>query len=248
MKKEKRGKIWSGFFFNLLGIVLGIILTFGGNALWQKREENKKIKEMLILVRNELKDCKEWFTGQEKVMKKDAYVYRKILEAKDNLTSIPADTLDAYHSQVLGLYITPLTTSAWEIFHNSEMIQKLSEKELVIRLTDCYVLINILHDFILKDYWDTKKKTNTLFDFDPYRFFKAVMKNNELVFFYAKYNPDQDGIWKLFLEVDAVIDYTIMLLDQHGDYRYDMEEKDNEINSFVKARKDSVYPPKDTIK
>ena len=33
---------WSGFFTNLLGVILGITLTFGVNSLWQKREEKKK--------------------------------------------------------------------------------------------------------------------------------------------------------------------------------------------------------------
>ena len=247
MKEEKR-IIWKGFLINMLGVILAIVLTFGVNALWEKREENKKVKEMLILVRNELKDCKEWFKDQEKVIKQDAYVFQKILDAKDNLTSIPMDTLEAYHSQVLGIYITPLTTSAWQIFHNSEMIQKLSDKELVIRLTDCYVMINILYEFILNDFWETKKKTNALFEFDTYRFFEAVMNNNEMVFFYAKYNPNQVGIWKLFLNVDAIIDYTILLLDKHGNYKYDMDEKDKELGSFINARMDSVFQKKDTIK
>jgi hypothetical protein len=33
-------------------------------------------------------------------------------------------------------------------------------------------------------------------------------------------------------------------LDKHGDYRYDMEEKDKEIAAYVEAR---ITPAKDTI-
>jgi hypothetical protein len=38
-----------------------------------------------------------------------------------------------------------------------------------------------------------------------------------------------------------------MLLDKHGNYRYDMEEKDKEVESFIKAKVDSVYQKTDTI-
>jgi len=57
-------KDWKGFLINLTGVILGIMLTFGVNSLWQRREENKRTREMLILVRNELIDTKEWFQKQ----------------------------------------------------------------------------------------------------------------------------------------------------------------------------------------
>jgi hypothetical protein len=51
----------------------------------------------------------------------------------------------------------------------------------------------------------------------------------------------------LFPIAESFIDYTIMLLDKHGDYRYDMEDKDKEQVSFLEARMDSLLHKKDTI-
>jgi len=53
-----------------------------------------------------------------------------------------------------------------------------------------------------------------------------------------------ESIWKSFTGTEAFIDYTILLLDKHGDYRYNMEEKDKEVDEFIHAWVDSVLLPK----
>lgn len=229
---------WTGFFPNLIGVVLGILLTFGVNSLWQQCEEKKKIKEILILVRNELENNKYWFKNQENVMKTDSYVYKKILEAKGNWTSFPIDTLHTYLSQVTSWEFSQLTTSSWQIFQNSEMIQKVSDKELVIRLSTCYFWIDEMQKIIMKEYWDKKVKANA-FELDPYKYFDVVMNNKESLFFYNSMTMN-NSFWDIFPQIDAVIDYSIMLLDKYGNYQYDMNEKDEEFTSFINARLDSV--------
>ena len=239
--RNKENKIWSGFLTNLLGVILGIVLTFGVSSLWQQCEEKKKTKEILILVRNELETNKEWFKIQEKIMRKDSYVYKKILESKSDWTSIPQDTLAVYLTRTVALEFSQLTTSAWHIFQNSDMIQKMTNKELIIRLTDCYYWINKIEELIMQQYWDNKKKAIPS-EPDPYKYFDAILNNKTSVFFYTMMSSDtfSSTIWNIFPWIDALIDYTIMILDKHGDYRYDMDEKDKELESFIDARMDSV--------
>jgi hypothetical protein len=236
---EDKKNVWSGFFINLFGVILGILLTFGGNALWQQHEENKRIKEMLILLRNELETNKQWFKGQEKVMRKDVSVYKKILEAESDWTSIPVDTLQVYRTQTQYIEFTQLTFSAWEIFQSSEMIQKMTDKELVIRLTDCYFWINQIKEFIETHYWN-EKIGSIAPEVELYKYFDALMTNKETVAFYTLSSSENLQNWSLFPVIDAIIDYTIMLLDKRGDFRYDMKEKDEEIELFIKNRVDSV--------
>ena len=241
-----RSKIWSGFITNLLGVILGILLTLGGNALWQQREEKQRTKEMLILVRNELATNKAWFKGQEEFIRKDSYVYKRVLEIKSDWTSIPKDTLEVYISRTIFLGMEQLTFSAWQILQNSEMIQKMTDKELVIRLTDCYFWINKMQELIMKEYWDRKVRALP-FETDLYKYFDVVMSNKESVSFYTAMSSGSTRFWNLFPVIDALIDYTMMLLDKRGDYRYDMDEKDKELESFIQARVDSVLRQKDTI-
>jgi predicted membrane chloride channel (bestrophin family) len=241
MKKEK--KLFSGFCINLLGVILGILLTFGVNSLYQKREEKKMIREMLTLVRNELQTNKEHFKHQERIIRKDALVYRKILEAKNKWETIDEDTLSAYYLQTMYLEFSQLTTSAWEIFRNSEIIRKMEDKELIIRLTDCYFWIDKIHDNIKTEYWDSKTRAVAP-EVDKYKYFDAVMDNKETVFFYTQLIDDDFANWNMFPFIDAIIDYTIMLLDSHGYYVYEMDEKDKEIELFINSRMDSVLNKK----
>ena len=245
MKIEK--KLWIGFFMNLLGVVLGILLTFGVNSLYQKHEEKKKTKEILILVRNELQANKTWFTNQENSMRRDVSAYKKILkaEAENSWKSIPEDTLKAYFFQTQSLEFAQLTTSAWQIFQNADIIQKMTDKELIIRLTDCYYWIGKIQDLIQTQYWNNKMSA-IVPEVDTHKYFDALMNKKEAVFFYTKMSSEDFDIWNIFPFIDAIIDYTIVLLDNHGDYKYDMTEKDAEINSYIESRVDSVSMKNDT--
>ena len=241
--KNKENKLWSGFLTNLLGVILGILLTFGGNALWQQREENKKINEMLILVRKELEINRDWFESQEKTIRKDCRVFKKIIKEKDHLADIPIDSLIVYRDLMGSYSDSQLTTTAWQIFQNSEIIQKMTHKELVIRLTECYWLINKLQEVIIKKYWDKKDKA-FVYEFDSYLFFSEVLKNKESVYFYTIMAESATNFMTLFPIGESFIDYAIMLLDQQGDYRYNMDKKDKEQVLFLEARMDSLMNSK----
>jgi len=244
MKMNK--KLWKGFFMNLLSVILGIILTFGGNAIWQKNEEKKKIREMLILVRNELEINKEWFKDQEKNIRRDSYAYQKILEAEGDWSTIHPDTINEYKSQTRTFTYGILTSSAWQIFQSSEVIQKMTDKELVIGIMNSYAVINLIHGVIMEEYWNAKKKA-VAFENDPYRYFETVMNNKETVSFYRRFSPDQSNFWDVFSLIDDVIDQMLMLLDNHGNYRYGKDEDNNRVETSVEAEKDSVCHKKDTI-
>jgi len=240
-----KNKKWSGFFINLLGVILGIMLTFGVNSLWQKREDKKKIREMLILVRNELEINKGWFKYQEKNIKEDCYAYKKLLEANKNWTSIPEDTLRAYRSQLNSRSYSQLSTSAWQIFQNSEIIQRMTNKELVIMLAYCYYTIDIIKEILEKYYWKEKEQAANVFELDLYEYLDAVMNNKQSVYFFD--GMDRTSLWEIFHTIDAIIDYVILLLDRDGYYQYDNDKTDEEFSAFVEARLDSIHQKNDTI-
>ena len=234
-----KNKILSGFWANLMGVILGILLTFGVNALWQRHEEAKKTREMLIMVRNELETNKYWFKNQEEQIIKDGYGYRKILEANKDWSTIPIDSLGEYVSRIFSFTMSTLTTSAWQIFQNSETIQKISNKEMVILLTETYFAINKCHDFIIQHYWDKKMKANP-FEISLYDILDAMMSNKETVHFFNE-NAEPGGKFQdLFFIIDAQIDYTLLVLDKYGDFKYDNNANDKEYQAFMEARRDSI--------
>jgi hypothetical protein len=239
--ENNQKEAWKSFIINMLGVIFAIALTFGLNSLWQQHEEKKRLTEMLILVRNELEGNKEWFKRHEQNIMNDCRTYKKIMQANGDFTNIPRDTLKSYLNQILSWEDYIMTTTAWQIFQNSDIIQKMTNKDLVIRLTECYSIMAKIRETLNSEYWDKKKKINS-FDQDPLLFFNSVMKNKEWVFFFEIMSREKgdNGFWKMFPTVDAFIDYTLMLIDKHGNYRYNGDEKDEEMVSFIKAQIDSL--------
>jgi len=212
--------------------------------LWQRHEEKKKEREMLILVRKELEINKKMFEHQAEVLRRDNNAYQKILKADRKWKTIPQDSLDFYVSFFWQYDYPPLMTSSWQVFQNSEVIQKMSNKELIVRLTDCYYSVAMLHDHLVKNYWDQKQKLNITYDYDGL-FLDAVMDNRELVNF-LRYLHD----WNLFENIDYVsveIDYALSLLDKYGNFRYDMDREAEEYRSFIKAGLDSIRQKRSAI-
>ena len=236
---------WSGFFINLLGVILGITLTFGVNALWQHHSDTKKKREILILLRGELEINKGWFRVQEQYINEDCYVYKKLLEADKKWTSVPKDTLRAYRTQLNSKTFSQLSTSAWQIFQNSEIIQQMTNKDLVIMLATCYNTIDIIKGILDKYYWDKKEKAAEIFETDLYDYFDAVMNNKESVCFFV--DIENSNLWEVFLTMNAMIDYTLLLLDRDGNYQYNLKEIGEGWNTMLETRMDSLHQKKDSV-
>ena len=243
---EKTNKARSIFFANLFGIIVGIILTFGVNAFWQKFTERKKTLEILGLIRNELEINREWLVDQEKTLKKHSHYYKKLLEADKKWETIPEDSLINY-ANIVNLNIFTYSTSAWQIFQSSETFQKMTDKELIIRLNDCYFNVNTMYDVIMKNYWDKKMdempieylgKTN--------EFFNELMNNKKESLRFLEI-AENTNFWSALVEMQATIDYSILLLDNYNINKYDREEKDKKFESFVEERIDKIYQDRDTV-
>jgi hypothetical protein len=229
MKNKDKNRLWAGFFTNMLGIILGIMLTFGVNALWQKHEDNKKINEIMSLLRHELEINKEWFKTQEKLIRADCYVYKKILEANGDWKSIHPDTLKQYQAQTSILWRAPFTSSAWQMFQNSDVIQKMNSQKLVIGILNAYTVMDLLKELIMTEYWDEKKKVISMEE-DPYKYFDDVINNKTSTFFYRAYTSEESPFWHIFELTDEGFGYLLPLLDEHGYYLHNVGEEEQNGN------------------
>ena len=240
MKRIYINKRWEGFFTNLLGVILGIVLTFGVSSLLEKREEQKRIKEMMILVRYELYTNQEWFNSMEENMRQDSYVYKKILEAEGDWESIHPDTLEQYQTQVYSYSISLFSVSAWQIFQNSEAIQRMTDKKLVVGIMNGYAILNLLQETITDGYWNEKKKTFSNEE-DPYKFFDDVMNNKESVAFYRDNSSPKSTFWNVFAFANQVFDILETILDECGYYPDEYE------NITISVNNDSAHQETDSI-
>jgi hypothetical protein len=154
MKKIKNpfqqiSKGWiSAFSANILGVIIGIALTFGISALVQQYSDRKQVKEMLALLENEVRLNREWLEKTADFYQRDKEAYQFFL-ANDSYDSIPQDTLLKYVNQVCTWTDTYLGTEVWDVFQNLGMAQKLHNPELVSRLASFYFAIGKI-----KALWD----------------------------------------------------------------------------------------------
>jgi len=211
-KIKNKNRTMSIFYANLFGMILGIILTFGLNAVWQKYEDKKKTRKMTTLLIKELEVNKKWFQVQEKEFKQHIHAYNMLLAADKQWESIHEDSLQVYLG-IINSPVYPFSTSAWQIFQNSDIIQKLSDKDLLIVLTDCYNYININYDMIMKEYWN-KKGDELPIEFinDVNALLDELMTKKES-FRFLKFVENTGFLFHNISNIETMIDRVISQLD-----------------------------------
>ncbi|MDR3339909.1 MAG: hypothetical protein LBT25_07470 [Candidatus Symbiothrix sp.] len=239
-------KKWiSSFLSNLLGVIVGIALTFGISYLIQRHNEKKDTKELMTLIKKELNQNKQWLKERRQDYADDINAYRNILSAK-NLRNIPADSLIKWINQTGTQPGSFNSTNAWDILKGTETIAKFHNKDLIMQLAECYYAINIAHEVMAMYH---KEKENTCIKFAitnmallddfkifPYDYIDALLKNKEIeTFFTGTVKLNYYGIEKNFTLFEAIIDYTLYLIEKDEnadkdvlDYNSFMKQKDNE--------------------
>jgi hypothetical protein len=179
-RRRKISKSWiSNFLSNVLGVIVGIAITFGVSYLVQRHNEKQDTKRMMMLIKEELGENKEWLQSRKIDYLDDYKAYQKILIAKNtgNLRNIPADSLVAWIVQTREQHQSFVGGYAWEIFKNSETITKFDNKNLTITLTQCYHFINMAIKMVDK-YYKAKGDASTYLNYEtsPYNYRYTISK------------------------------------------------------------------------
>lgn len=179
---SKISKSWmSNFSANILGVIVGIALTFGISSYVQHHNDQKELREMMLLVKRELNDNKTWMEQITQFYRDDFRVYWTVLDA-DKWDTIPRDTIEKVAEQLRLTYIAYTSSSVWTIFQNSGMVHKLHNAELVSRISESYYWVEKLNKA-----WDEFLKRKEVlgnvyedeFEKQPYEYLKAVLNNRE---------------------------------------------------------------------
>ena len=126
------------FYRNLISVIIGIGITFGGSSMLQKCSERRETARIMSMVRDELdknlafvEEQKEQLT-QEHI---DAVGLAPYIHAPE---TIPADTLLKYRGLVTQLSEFTYTSDAFKVLKNSGQIKFVEDKNLLIRLFAAY--------------------------------------------------------------------------------------------------------------
>jgi hypothetical protein len=232
-------KSWTiGFLTNVLGVIVGILLTFGVTFLIQQHNKNKQIHELMILLKKEIIDNKALFEAAQEDFLQTRKAYAIILS--DEWKTMPNDTLRKYifYARKGSAYI--LLNSAWNVFQNSEVIQNLDNKELIVTVSSLYKYLE-MGSSIWEDFLKEKREVFNIYETDRRDYIDALLKDKPSVEFMKKgsyyYTFEQ-----VFTYIIDMADYTLYQIDNSGNYQYKFDDIYEDFDMFreKKAKESEV--------
>ena len=222
--RPKVSKSWlSNFSANILGVIVGIALTFGISNYVQYCSEQKELREMMSLIKRELNDNKTWIEQTAGFYREDVHSYMMVLEA-GNWDKIPQDTIGKIIDHLKTNYLSYTSSNIWNIFQNSGMVHKLHNAELVSYISEAYYWIEHLNND-RNEYLKLKTKLIDVyedeFEEQPHQYLEAIMNNKESKRFLEETVKFHRHDFSAFSEkVIPIIDYIIFSVEN-----YDNPEK-----------------------
>lgn len=152
MKNEKL----ESFLLNFLAVVLGIVITFGGDSLISRRQEKNSLNGCLELVALELSEnLKLIDLGDSLVLaEKDAAEF--LIKYEKDYRKADRDSLARYANTPFVDAEISVYTDAFELLKSSGVLTKFDDKELALDIFRAYGSLQDIMTFY-KMFYDRKK-------------------------------------------------------------------------------------------
>ncbi len=139
MKRNKTyNKEWFGYLMNFVAVCLGIIITFAGQGLINRKTERKEVKSSLILVKNELQDNLSYIELADSMLANYSAAAQFLIRYEGRYAEAPEDSLAIYCN-------IPLTV--FEITHSEEALELLKNSNLFTKIKDLDLSLEIIHTY-----------------------------------------------------------------------------------------------------
>jgi hypothetical protein len=126
----------SGFLSNVLGVIVGIALTFGISYLIQRHNEKKTIHILMDLLKKEITDNRDELVKMDEDFRQTKEAYGIFLSSR--WKTIPEDSIGLYLNRTQNITSYKLRYTAWNVFQNSDVIGGFDDKELIVELSEWY--------------------------------------------------------------------------------------------------------------
>lgn len=154
-QKVKR-QDWGNFTLQFLAVMLGIIVTFTGEALIERSNTNKEVKATLQLVISELEDNMHYIADADSIWKLHGNAVALLTVYKDSLDKMPPDTMTKYQNMPVMLYHVTASTEALDLLKSTGVFSKIEDKSLALDIIHAYG--HIADYMSLWDFYYNKKK------------------------------------------------------------------------------------------
>lgn len=138
-------------------VVIGVLITFMGSDLLTQSSEKKDIQATMSLIRDELKSNRENYENIVSEFKEDEHLSTLLADHDLKHRTIPEDSLIQFRFLMGHIRSFYYSQNALDILKNSMLMQKISDKELLLQLTGIY---EVLDGFkaTMNGYYDMKDK------------------------------------------------------------------------------------------
>ena len=133
-KKDNR----TSFLLNFMAVVLGIVLTFGGESVISHRQEASDLTNCLNLVASELRSNEEILHLGDSLMRSQAEAALFLIRYEDDYTKAPQDSLMMMANTPLFIAEMSIYTDAFELLKSSGCLMKIKDKELALEIFKTY--------------------------------------------------------------------------------------------------------------
>jgi hypothetical protein len=183
----KRWTNWTAgdFALQLATVIIGILVTFGGSSLIQKRAERRDTAYILSMVKDELqKNISQLEQCKERLIFE--YEAAKAMKPYMNAPELmPRDSLNKYITAIVNTRHFSYMTNSFEVLKSSSQVQSVRNKDLLRDLFSIYEAMNTYRNSILS-YIALQEKgieqVISVMDSDKY---DAVMTNGDPVVIFA---------------------------------------------------------------
>lgn len=151
-----RRQDWEGFLMGFISVVLGIVLTFGGEALIARNNEKNDVKNVLILVRDELESNVMIMDETIESIELENRASLYLMKFYDNFEACEWDSMKLYCNAPLNVTSPAISQDALELMKTSALLQKVEDKTLALNIIKAYKSLQIEKENI--DFYNDKKK------------------------------------------------------------------------------------------
>ena len=134
-------------------VVIGVLITFVGSELVTQNSEKKDIQATMSLIRDELKSNRENYKSIVSEFREDERLSSLLVEHDLKHRTIPEDSLIQFRFLMGHIRSFYYSQNALDILKNSMLMQKISDKELLLQLTGIYEVLDGFRA-TMNGYWD----------------------------------------------------------------------------------------------
>ena len=145
------------FILNFLAVVLGIVITFGGESIISHKEEKDNLNNCLELVSSELQNDRDCLSYCDTLVRREIEAASFLVKYEENYSDAPTDSLYAFANIPLIIEKINVYTDAFELLKNSGVLTKIRDKKLALQIFQTYDSLNDIVTY-LTAFYDHKTK------------------------------------------------------------------------------------------